>query len=92
MPSNDFVCPVCGATVRAKALACPECGADDRTGWSDQTIYDNTGIEDPDEFDYEEFVEREFEGRRRRRGRERLWWMTTIVILMLIAWFVVARG
>ena len=26
-------CAVCGAAVPPKALACPACGADERTGW-----------------------------------------------------------
>ena len=44
-----FVCPNCGAEVPQKALACPECGADDQTGWSEDTLYDGTGIEFFDE-------------------------------------------
>ena len=50
---------VCGAEVPAGAAACPECGSDETTGWSDQTIYDGTGIEDPDDFDYKAHMARE---------------------------------
>ncbi|HEY1011898.1 MAG TPA: zinc ribbon domain-containing protein, partial [Herpetosiphonaceae bacterium] len=32
--SHSFDCQHCGAIVPAGALACPECGADDQTGWS----------------------------------------------------------
>ena len=28
-------CPNCGTAVPAQAVACPECGADEDTGWSD---------------------------------------------------------
>ncbi|MFH2000109.1 MAG: zinc-ribbon domain-containing protein [Planctomycetota bacterium] len=49
-----FVCPNCGAEVSPKALACPECGADDQTGWSEDTLYDGTGIEFFDEPEPEE--------------------------------------
>lgn len=35
-----FVCPNCGAEVTLKALACPECGSDEDTGWSEDTMYD----------------------------------------------------
>jgi predicted nucleic acid-binding Zn ribbon protein len=91
MPSDEFICPVCGATVPAKAKACPECGADEKTGWSDQTVYDGTGIEDPDEFDYDEFVRREFGAGQRRSRRAWLWWITAAVILALILWLVIAR-
>ena len=44
MPEKDFICPACGAEVPAGAAACPECGSDETTGWSDQTIYDGTEI------------------------------------------------
>lgn len=58
-----FICPTCGALVERGAQSCPECGADDRTGWSE-----TAGQWDPDiptgyaedDFDYEEFVRREF--------------------------------
>ncbi len=38
-------CLICGAAVPAKALACQECGADDRTGWNDaETRYDGLDL------------------------------------------------
>jgi len=41
-------CPVCGAAVPRNARACPECGADERSGWSEaDTRYD--GLDLPDE-------------------------------------------
>jgi RNA polymerase subunit RPABC4/transcription elongation factor Spt4 len=59
MHNADFICPVCGAEVPAKAEACPDCGSDEKTGWSDHTVYDGTGIEDPDEFHYEHWQQQE---------------------------------
>ncbi len=32
---KTFVCPFCQATVPEGALACPNCGSDAQTGWSD---------------------------------------------------------
>ena len=52
-------CPNCGADVPPKAKACPECGSDARTSWSEKAYADNLGLPD-DEFNYDEFVEREF--------------------------------
>ncbi|MEM6504702.1 MAG: zinc-ribbon domain-containing protein [Planctomycetota bacterium] len=40
-----FICPVCGEEVKADALACPHCGADEETGWSEDTAFD--GMELP---------------------------------------------
>jgi hypothetical protein len=45
--SSYFTCPHCGAQVPSDALACPECGSDKETGWSenaaddDLVLYDN---------------------------------------------------
>lgn len=49
MPERDvqiFDCPNCGDPVPADALSCPSCGADEETGWSDDTMYDGLGLPD----------------------------------------------
>jgi uncharacterized membrane protein YvbJ len=76
-----FTCPNCGADVPDKALACPECGADEKTGWSDETIYDGTGIEEPEDFDYEEWKRREGVGK--PSGRQIWVWVVAVVMLVL---------
>ena len=88
---EPFVCPSCGAEVPAKARVCPECGADEKTGWSEQTIYDGTGIEDPGEFDYDDWKRRELGGGKRRNRRDWLWWVVAVVILAALAWLFVVR-
>ena len=41
-------CPVCGEDLSPNAKACPECGADERSGWNEEAlIYD--GLDLPDE-------------------------------------------
>jgi predicted RNA-binding Zn-ribbon protein involved in translation (DUF1610 family) len=83
MSAEDFICPNCGAEVPARAHACPECGSDEKTGWSDQTIYDGTGIEDPDGFDYEDWRRQEFGGRGRHGWAV---WAVALLMLGLIVW------
>ena len=66
-----FICPHCGAEVRKDARACPECGSDEATGWSEDA--DSAGLpagyRDDDDFDYEDFLRREFpQARSQRRG------------------------
>jgi hypothetical protein len=83
-------CPVCGAEVPARALACPECGADEKTGWSAEAA--SSGLDLPEEsFDYDEFIEREF-GQKERAGRRfgAVWWGTAVLLVVLIAWWLVA--
>lgn len=92
-PRSDepFVCPNCGADVPAGAKACPECGSDEKTGWSENTVYDGTGIEEPEEFNYEEWKRREFSRGKPRSRREWLWWVVTVVILVAFLWLFVIR-
>ncbi|HEX2101946.1 MAG TPA: zinc ribbon domain-containing protein [Candidatus Synoicihabitans sp.] len=40
-------CAICGADIPPRAKSCPECGADERTGWREQSVYD--GIDLPAE-------------------------------------------
>ena len=84
MPGDDFICPVCGAEVPARARACPECGSDEKTGWSDNTIYDGTGIEDPDEFDYEDWKRRELGQGPQRSARQWMIWAGTLILIGLL--------
>jgi len=40
-------CPVCGEDVPTGARACPDCGADARSGWDeDSAIYDDLDLPD----------------------------------------------
>lgn len=77
-------CPNCGASLSRRARACPECGADERTGWSEKAATDHLGISDPEEFDHAAFVREEF-GSPESRGGPRLWvWL--VAVLLLAAW------
>jgi ribosomal protein L40E len=75
-------CPSCGAEVPPRARACPECGADEHTGWSERAQAQRLDLPD-EEFDYAEYVGREFGGRPlRRRGPQRLWWVVACLVLL----------
>lgn len=82
---NPDVCPNCGQLVPPKAKACPECGACEETGWSDEARADSLGIPS-EEFDYNEFVKREFEGEKPRRKFGAVWVITAAILLALIVW------
>jgi hypothetical protein len=77
------ICPVCDTEVPRRALACPECGADYLSGWSEDA--DTTGGLDlpDDDFDYEEFTRREFggDGGLKPAGIHWLWWAAALLVL-----------
>jgi len=83
------VCPNCGAEVPPRARACPQCGSDEQTGWSEKANSDNLGLPD-EEFDYDDYVQREF-GKPSPvpSGIHWLWWLVaaTLVILFALAWW-----
>jgi hypothetical protein len=85
---NPDTCPHCGAEVPERARVCPECGSDATTGWSEKAKYDNIGVEYDDDFKYDEFVKREFEGRPDSRPGKWVWAVVgfVLVITFLLLW------
>ncbi|MCA9148975.1 MAG: hypothetical protein KDA92_06750 [Planctomycetales bacterium] len=82
-----FNCPHCGAEVPVTAPSCRECGSDDETGWSEAAdSYGAHGGYD-DEFDYDEFVSKEFPGYAHESTRDRLktWGVRAILFLVCLA-------
>lgn len=60
MSAQSFDCPHCGQPVSVHARMCRNCGASDDCGWNE---YDAIGDLGDDDFDYDEFVAREFPDR-----------------------------
>ena len=79
-----FNCPYCGAEVKINALACPECGSDDSTGWSDKP--DDMSILPDDDFDYDESVAREFGDKKKRPIMPSWVAITGFILLVLLLW------
>jgi len=82
-------CPHCGADVPANAKACPGCGSDESTGWSEQAEAD--GLDLPqDDFNYQDFIQQEFGPKPRvPRGVHWFWWLLGVVVLIILVtiWF-----
>jgi len=82
------VCHLCGAEVPRNAKACPECGSDELTGWSEHAASGDLWRPD-EEFDYERFVEEEFgKPGARAHGIRWFWWVVALgivaALLMLV--------
>jgi hypothetical protein len=91
LPSPE-VCPVCGEDVPRGSLACPECGADHNSGWRpDAETADGLDLPEND-FNYDEFVRREFGSGLKPPGIKTIWWITAIIILVVsIALYILNR-
>ena len=84
-------CPQCGEEFPAGRLACPHCGSDRQTGWSEG--HDFHAFDDDD---YHEVVA-EIEGRDdlaspKWRRRKRLVMITGLVIVFLFVFWLIAVG
>jgi hypothetical protein len=70
------------------AGACPECGSDEATGWSDRAHASRLGLPD-EEFNYAEFIEEEFGKTRENPVKpisiQWLWWVVALVLLLVVA-------
>lgn len=86
--STPSECPVCGAAVPRKAKACPQCGADEHSGWNeDDTHYD--GLDLPDSA----YEAEDTPAPRRSRapgGIHPLWWFVALGLLLLFGWMALA--
>ena len=98
MTIDSYMCPTCGSEVRVGGV-CPGCvpqrkkkrkrkveaGPKKRRAWEQDSIYDGLGIPD-DEFDYEEFIAREFNAKPHRKiGIKWYWWVTAVVLVLAFA-------
>lgn len=83
-----FRCPCCGAELPANSHFCRECGASEDSGWGGEAW------DAEDDFDYDEFVEREFSEhapRDPKRSAKRFW-VVVFVVLVVIAFLVASWG
>lgn len=81
------ICPNCGAEVPRKARACPECGADEKTGWSETAHAQRLDLPD-DEFDYDEFVQNEFGAEKQKIQPPPIGWFWWVVAVLLLLAFI----
>jgi uncharacterized membrane protein YvbJ len=85
------ICPHCGAEVPSHARACPECGSDEVTGWSESAAANGLGLPD-EEFNYQRFLEEEFgETRTRPSRRHWLWWGVALAVVVALLLMVLGR-
>jgi len=85
-PVPPEYCAQCGETIPRTAHACPSCGADERTGWRETSIYD--GLDLPDN-DNETASDNEFSPLRTQLPRSdvnglRWYWLVTLITVLVV--------
>lgn len=100
-----YLCPECGAEVPVGSKGCQACGPrkvarrmrrkkvrQQKKSWEQNSLYDGIDLPDND-FDYEDFVEREFGGKPHRKvGLAWYWWLTALILLLLFLMFSLSAG
>ena len=72
-------CANCGTEIPPGAKACPECGADERTGWRETSVYD--GMDLPDSAFDDETANRPTP-KPRVNGLPWYWWLVALALLV----------
>lgn len=85
MEGLTFTCPVCGADVPRRAKACPDCGACEKSGWSQDRYLDGVNLPGED-FGDGHFHGRLLGGPSRQTLIQRLWIAVAIIIVIAMAW------
>lgn len=97
MKPDTYLCPGCDREVRVGSRGCPRCNPPAarrkrpkaaakraRRSWEQDPTYDGLDLPDED-FDYDDFVAREFGGKpHRRTGIAWYWWLTAVIVIMLM--------
>ncbi|HIG30560.1 MAG TPA: hypothetical protein EYQ50_23295 [Verrucomicrobiales bacterium] len=78
------ICPVCGEFIPRNSVSCPECGACEDTGWSEEA-YDGQPDLPDDSFDYNSFLNEEFgTGSPSKKNRIPLVWVIAAVVVIAV--------
>jgi hypothetical protein len=76
-------CAQCGGDMPRRAKACPHCGADERTGWRESSVYD--GMEFPDDERDERIAEADAEAAGKERGGLPWYWTAVALVCLILA-------
>ena len=80
-------CANCGAAIPRDAKSCPECGADERTGWRETSVYDHVDLPDEAFAGGDERSRAAVRARGQRRavnGIAWYWWCVGIALILLL--------
>jgi hypothetical protein len=85
-----YACPSCGAEVRVGSRGCPQCTSGKKPKWEQDEYLDGVDPpEDASDFDYRDFIKREFghgPSRLKPGGIAWKWWITAVLLLAAMIW------
>ena len=81
--ANPAECANCGAAIPRGAKACPECGADEKTGWRETNVYDDLDL--PEAAFDEGAAKARHDRRRDVNGVPWYWWCVGIALAIFLA-------
>ena len=83
--TDFFYCPHCDSRVAVGARVCRECGANADCGWNDHETdwSESEGLDD--EFDYDEFVSREFGEGDTETASNRSMWIRLVILAIILS-------
>ena len=84
-PQPPDECAQCGAAIPARAKACPECGADERTGWRQADPYDGLNLPGEAFEDESRDKNQDTAPAARVNGVPWYWWTVGVILLILLA-------
>jgi hypothetical protein len=78
-------CANCGAPIPRGAKACPQCGADERTGWRETDEPDYGALDLPESAFEEDDATSARKRNRHVNGVAWYWWAAAVAIVVLLA-------
>jgi hypothetical protein len=75
-------CAQCGASIPRHARSCPECGADERTGWRESSVYDGVDLPE-DTSEDRDTAEKKPPSHRDVNGLRWYWWAIGVALAFL---------
>jgi hypothetical protein len=76
-------CAQCGESIPPQAHACPGCGADERTGWREASVYDGLDLPDYADADDDTSAQRPLVPPR-VNGLAWYWWVLALMLLFAL--------
>lgn len=83
-PPPPDECANCGTALPRTARACPECGADERTGWRDDDATRYDGLDLPDSAFADDTDSSASPPPALRRGLAWYWYLVAAILLLLL--------